>query len=324
MLSPMKSTIATSRWSRVLVRFGPWLAVFLATGCHDVTDLVAPADRIRIACTTGQVGDMLVHIGGQHVEVRTLMGPGVDPHLYKATPGDIRLLKSAAAIFYNGLHLEGRLADVLERLAERKPTFAVTDEIRRRAPERLRQAPEFAANFDPHVWFDVGLWADCADYATRKLIEVDPDHAADYRRNADDYIAELRTLDAETRRRIAEIPVEQRVLVTAHDAFGYFGRAYDIEVHGLQGISTADEADLGAINELVRLLVARKVKAVFIETSVPSKNIRSLIQGCEAAGHELRLGGELYSDAMGPDGSPAATYVGMIKYNVEQIVGALR
>ena len=156
----------------------------------------------------------------------------------------------------------------------------------------------------------------------RKLIEVDPAHAAAYRRQAEDYIAELRALDAETRRRWPRYP-SARLLITAHDAFGYFGRAYDVEVHGLQGISTADEADLGAINDLVRLLVARQVKAVFIETSVPSKNIRSLIQGCQAAGHPLVLGGEIYSDAMGPAGTPEGTYVGMIRYNVERIARAL-
>jgi len=298
--------------------------VTIASGCRDLTDLDPAAGHIRVVCTTGQVGDMLEHIGGEHVAVRTLMGPGVDPHLYKATPGDIRLLKSAKAIFYNGLHLEGRLAEVLEKLSDRKPTYAVIAEIEHSAPERLRHAPEFPTSYDPHVWFDVGLWADCADYATRKLMEVDPAHAADYRRNGDAYVATLRALDQETRRRLAEIPRSQRVLVTAHDAFGYFGRAYDVEVHGLQGISTADEADLGAINDLVRLLVERHVKAVFIETSVPSKNIRSLIQGCEAAGHPLVLGGELYSDAMGAVGTPEGTFTGMIKHNVDQIVRALQ
>jgi manganese/zinc/iron transport system substrate-binding protein len=266
---------------------------------------------------------MLAHIGGRYVDVRTLMGPGVDPHLYKATPGDIRLLKGAKVIFYNGLHLEGRLAEVLEKLHRRKPTFAVIDEIRERSPDRLRTAPEFAASYDPHIWFDVALWADCADYVARRLIEIDPLHATEYRQQADAYIAELRSLDAETRRSLAAILKRQRVLVTAHDAFGYFGRAYDVEVHGLQGISTADEADLGAINDLVRLLVERNVKAVFIETSVPSKNIRSLIQGCEAAGHRLVLGGEIYSDAMGPAGTPQGTYIGMIRYNVHKIVRAL-
>ncbi|HEY4307925.1 MAG TPA: zinc ABC transporter substrate-binding protein [Pirellulales bacterium] len=300
------------------------LCMLATSGCTDFADFGTDDQRIRVVCTTGQVGDMIAHLGGEHVEVRTLMGPGVDPHLYKATPGDIRLLKRATVIFYSGLHLEGRLADVLEKFSERKPTFAVSDEIREYSPDRLRRAPEFAASYDPHLWFDVGLWADCADYAARKLIEVDPAHADDYRRHADAYIADLRALDQQIRRRLAEIPAERRVLVTAHDAFGYFGRAYDVEVHGLQGISTADEADLGAINELVQMLVARHVKAVFIETSVPSKNIRSLIQGCDAAGHELALGGELYSDAMGPAGTPEGSYIGMIQYNVDQIVGALR
>jgi manganese/zinc/iron transport system substrate-binding protein len=296
----------------------------LLPGCGPLVGFADEDSRVRVVCTTGQVGDMLANIGGEHIDVRTLMGAGVDPHLYKATPGDIRLLKGAKVIFYNGLHLEGRLADVLEKLAERKPTFAVIDEIHRDHPERLRQAPEFPTNFDPHIWFDVGLWAECADYAARRLIEVDPAHAADYRKNADLYIARLKKLDADTRAQLAEIPKEQRVLVTAHDAFGYCGRAYDVEVHGLQGISTADEADLGAINDLVRLLTSRRVKAVFIETSVPPKNIRSLIQGCEAAGHPLTLGGELYSDAMGPAGTPEGTYVGMIEYNTQQIVRALR
>ncbi|HEY1598522.1 MAG TPA: zinc ABC transporter substrate-binding protein [Pirellulales bacterium] len=300
------------------------LVALAGLGCNQLADIGEGEGRVRIVCTTGQVGDMLAHIGGDHVDVRTLMGPGVDPHLYKATPGDIRLLKSAKAIFYNGLHLEGRLAEVLEKLSRRKPTIAVTDEIRQHNPDRLRQAPEFAASFDPHVWFDVGLWADCADYAATRLMEIDPTHASDYRRQADAYIAELRALDDETRRHLSEIPARGRVLVTAHDAFGYFGRAYDIEVHGLQGISTADEADLGAINDLVKLLVARQVKAVFIESSVPSKNIRSLIQGCEAAGHQLVLGGELYSDAMGPAGTPEGTYIGMIAFNVDQIERALQ
>ncbi len=296
----------------------------LLTGCYEAIDFDGQSGGIRVVCTTGQIGDMLANIGGEDVKVRTLMGAGVDPHLYKATPGDIRLLKSASIVFYNGLHLEGRLADVLEKFAERKPTYAVTDEIRRNSPQRLRHAPEFPASFDPHVWFDVGLWADCAAFAARKLAEVDPAHAAGYERRAAAYIAQLRALDDETRRRLAEIPAEQRVLVTAHDAFGYFGRAYDVEVHGLQGISTADEADLGAINALVRMLVARHVKAVFIETSVPSKNIRSLIEGCTAAGNQLAIGGELYSDAMGPSESPAGTYIGMIRFNVDQIARALR
>jgi manganese/zinc/iron transport system substrate-binding protein len=252
------------------------------------------------------------------------MGPGVDPHLYKATPGDIRRLKQADAIFYSGLHLEGRLAGVLEKLSEKKPAVAVTDGVRKNHPERLRTARQFAESYDPHVWFDVGLWADCAQYAAEQLIKLDPRHAADYRANAGRYVSELRALDGWCRQRILEIPKTQRVLVTAHDAFGYFGIAYGIEVHGLQGISTADEADLGALNDLVRLLVSRRIKAVFIESSVPRKSITSLIEGCDAAGHKVIIGGELYSDAMGQAGTVEGTYVGMIRYNVNETVSALK
>ena len=279
---------------------------------------------LSVVCTTGQVADMLENIGGAHVKVVALMGAGVDPHLYKATPGDIRRLKRADVIFYSGLHLEGRLAAVLEKLAEKKPAIAVTAGVRQSEPQRLRTAPQFAESYDPHVWFDVGLWADCSEYAAGKLIEFDPAHAADYRDNADRYVTQLRALDRWCRDRILEIPKTQRVLVTAHDAFGYFGDAYGIEVHGLQGISTADEADLGALNDLVRLLVGRRIKAVFIESSVPRKSITSLIEGCDAAGHKVVIGGELYSDAMGPRGTPEGTYMGMVQYNVDEVVNALK
>lgn len=279
---------------------------------------------LSVVCTTGQVADMLENIGGSHVNVVALMGPGVDPHLYKATPGDIRRLKRADVIFYSGLHLEGRLAAILEKLAEKKPAIAVTAGVREHQPRRLLTAPQFAESYDPHAWFDVGLWADCAEYAAGKLIELDPAHAAEYRANADRYVAQLRDLDRWCRERIREIPEKQRVLVTAHDAFGYFGRAFGIEVHGLQGISTADEADLGALNDLVRLLVSRRIKAVFIESSVPRKSITSLIEGCDAAGHKVVIGGELFSDAMGNPGTPEGTYVGMVQYNVNEIVNALK
>lgn len=308
----------------------PWLVVTLAglaVGC-DATSNTSRSDsedsRLRVVCTTAQVADLVSHVGGSHVVVETLMGDGVDPHLYKATPGDLRRLNQAEIIFYNGLHLEGRLADVLERLAEKKPVFAVTHQIEVDDPSRLRATPEFPGNYDPHVWFDVALWSQCAPYVSTCLAEVDPTHATDYDQHAAEYQRELSTLDEACRTAIATIPAEQRVLVTAHDAFGYFGDAYDIEVHGLQGISTVDEADLQSINALVDLLVTRGVKAIFVESSVPPKNIESLRQGCAARGHEVVVGGELYSDAMGPDGTPEGTYVGMVDYNVRTIVEALR
>lgn len=312
-----------------------WLAILLA-GCLALTPTLgcwtatgegptSPADhRSIVVCTTGQVGDMLHHLVGEHYQVVTLMGPGVDPHLYRPTPADMRKLNQAKIIFYNGLHLEGKLVEVLEKLAEQKPTFAVTAGLVEHSPERLRKPPHFAGYYDPHVWFDAALWAECVAYAAEKLASTDPTHAADYRQNATAYEAELKALDQECRQRLAEIPPEQRVLVTAHDAFGYFGRAYGIEVHGMQGISTADETDLGTVNELVKLIVARKVKAVFVETSVSPKKIASLREGCAAQGHELQLGAVLYSDALGAPSTPEASYVGTVRWNVKKIVEALR
>jgi manganese/zinc/iron transport system substrate-binding protein len=284
----------------------------------------APHNPVRVVCTTGMVADMLRNLGGSHVEVRALMGPGVDPHLYKATPRDVRALTSADVVFYSGLHLEGRLGELLERLHRWKPAYAVTDGLLQARDPRLRRLPGAEDVYDPHVWFDVSLWADCARWATEKLVALDPAHASDYRRNAERYLAALAALDQECRRRLAEIPEGRRVLVTAHDAFGYFGAAYNVEVHGLQGISTLAEADLGSVNELIDLLVARRIKAVFVESSVPVKNIRALVEGCAARGHHVAVGGELYSDALGPEGSSAGTYLGMVQHNLDTIVEALK
>jgi manganese/zinc/iron transport system substrate-binding protein len=251
------------------------------------------------------------------------MGPGVDPHQYKATLGDNRRLAEADAVFFSGLHLEGRMTDVLENLGERKPTFAVTHAILEHAPKRLRKPPQFAGGYDPHVWFDVELWSLTATYVADKLCELDPAHQDDFRRRAAKYVNELKALDQEVRERLATIPKQQRVLVTAHDAFEYFGRAYDVEVHGLQGISTADEASVATKQKLVDLLVSRKIKAVFVESSVPHQNVENLIDLCAGRGHKLIRGGELFSDAMGNAGTPESTYIGMIRYNVNTIAKAL-
>jgi manganese/zinc/iron transport system substrate-binding protein len=279
---------------------------------------------MRVVCTTGQVADVVRNIGGEHVEVEALMGPSVDPHQYKATLGDSRKLNGADVVFYNGMHLEGRMSDVLENMAERKPVFAVTRAIMQQAPDRLRKPPEFEGGYDPHVWFDVELWSLTAGYVADKLSELDPQHQDDFRQQAESYVAELKSLDEECRKALAAIPKQQRVLVTAHDAFGYFGAAYDIEVHGLQGISTADEADVATKQKLVELLVARRIKAVFVESSVPHQNVENLIDLCERRGHKLVRGGEVFSDAMGNEGTPEATYVGMMRYNVKTIVEALK
>jgi manganese/zinc/iron transport system substrate-binding protein len=274
---------------------------------------------INVVCTTGMVADLVRNIGGDRVKVTQIMGEGVDPHLYKASPGDVNLLTGADAIFYSGLHLEGKMADVFVRMARKKPTFAVTEYI---PEDRVLDNPEGA--FDPHLWFDVSLWREAAGVVRDALKAFDPAHAADYQARADSYQAELSKLHEYARTQLASIPKERRVLVTAHDAFRYFGRAYDIEVKGIQGISTESEAGVKEVNALVNFLVERKVKAVFVESSVSDKNIRALLEGCKARGHTVVIGGELFSDAMGKDGTPEGTYVGMVRHNVDTIVKALK
>jgi manganese/zinc/iron transport system substrate-binding protein len=265
------------------------------------------------------VADMVRNVGGDLVEVVQLMGEGVDPHLYKASPGDIRALNKAELIFYSGLHLEGKMADVFVRMARTKPTYAVTERI---GEERILETGD--QQFDPHVWFDVGLWSSTADVVAKALGEYDPTHAKEYEAAAQRHRDELKQLDEEVRQLIAEIPAEQRVLVTAHDAFHYFGRAYDIEVRAIQGISTEDEASVREINELIEFIGQRQIKAVFVETSISERNVRSLIEGCQSAGHEVIVGGELYSDAMGDPATPEGTYIGMVRHNAQTIVNALK
>jgi manganese/zinc/iron transport system substrate-binding protein len=274
---------------------------------------------IRIVCTTGMVADLVRKIGGDSVAVTQMMGDGVDPHLYKASPGDVNQLSQADAIFYSGLHLEGKMSEVFERMARKKPAIAVADSIP--ANKRIDNDGD---SFDPHVWFDVSLWREAGEVVRDRLKEFDPPHAEAYQKRADSYLSELAALHDETKTKLQTIPKERRVLVTAHDAFRYFGRAYDLEVKGIQGISTESEAGLKDVNDLVAFLVERKIKAVFVESSVPDKNVRALLEGCRARGHEIVIGGELFSDAMGKAGTPEGTYVGMVRHNVETIVKALK
>lgn len=273
---------------------------------------------IQVVCTTGMVADLARNVGGAHVAVRALMGEGVDPHLYKASPADVRELHRADIIFYSGLHLEGKLAELLERMRQRKPTVAVAERI---APEKLL-TDEHGAR-DPHVWFDVSLWSEAAAAVGEALAALDPPHAADYQAQQRVYQARLAQLHEEVRQRLATIPAQRRVLVTAHDAFRYFGRAYGIEVRAIQGISTDSEASVRQVAELVDFLTTRQVKAVFVETSVSDQNIKALLEGCQARGHKVVIGGALFSDAMGKAGTPEGTYEGMIRHNVQTIVAAL-
>jgi manganese/zinc/iron transport system substrate-binding protein len=279
---------------------------------------------IQLVCTTGQVADMLRNLGGEHVVVATMMGPGVDPHLYRESPSDIERLNSADAIFYNGVHLEGRMADLFERLAARQPTFAVTHSLVEAKDPRLRKPPEFEGYYDPHVWHYPTLWADCAQYVTSVLCQFDPSHRDDYLRNGAAYKKELLELDEYCRRRLAEIPEPQRVLVTAHDAFGYFCLTYGLESMPLGGVTTEEEVSIGRMEEVVNYLVERKIKAVFVESAVAPRIVEALIEPCRQRGHEVHIGGELYADALGPASSGAEIYAGMIKANVETIVQALK
>ena len=273
---------------------------------------------VRVVATTSMVADLAREIGGERVEVVSLMGPGVDPHLYNASEGDVGRMTRADLILYNGLHLEGKMADLLTRMAER--AAAVTDGIGR---SRLLDSPTYAGSYDPHVWMDVALWQDAARAVAEHLAALDTAHAAGYRERAGAYLAELDSLDAYVRRQAERIPAEQRVLVTAHDAFGYFGRAYGFEVRGLQGLSTATEAGTGDVQDLAEFVARREIPALFVESSVSPRNIEAVRAAVRARGFDVRIGGNLYSDALGGAGSGAETYEGMIRHNVDTIVGAL-
>jgi len=275
---------------------------------------------LNVVATTGMVADAAARIGGDRVRVVGLMGPGIDPHLYKASEGDVRRLQEADLVLYNGLHLEAKMGEVLGRLGATRPARAVASAV---APGDLRAAPGFSGAHDPHLWFDVRLWRDAVTAVGEALAAVDPQGAPDYRRRLDEYRAELDSLDAWVRRRVATVPESSRVLATAHDAFGYFGRAYGLEVRGLQGTSTATEAGTRDVQDLAAFLADRRVPAVFVESSVPPRAIEALRAAVRARGHDVRLGGSLYSDALGDPGGPAATYVGMVRANVTTIVEAL-
>ncbi|MBY6276688.1 metal ABC transporter solute-binding protein, Zn/Mn family [Symbiobacterium thermophilum] len=308
--------VARLRFGLVLLALGIALA---AAGCGAGRTGTAAGERIPVVATTGMVADLVRNIGGERVAVTALMGPGVDPHLFKPTEGDVARLQQARIIFYNGLHLEGRMGDILVKMAREKPTVAVAERI----PEERLLITEDGVE-DPHIWFDVSLWMAAAEVVRDALAELDPDGQSTYEQNARAYLDELAELDEWVRAELATVPAARRVLVTAHDAFGYFGRAYDVEVAGLQGISTAVEYGLADLERTIDLLVGRQIKAVFIESSVPRSAIEALVAGAAARGHAVTIGGELFSDAMGAEGTPEGTYVGMIRHNVRTIADALR
>ncbi|MFD2245086.1 metal ABC transporter solute-binding protein, Zn/Mn family [Pontibacter ruber] len=295
----------------------------LLSGCklEDTKAPVAAGKRMKVVTTTGILKDAVQHIIGDAADVEAIMGSGVDPHLYKATQGDLNKLTEADIIIYNGLHLEGKMGEVLEKLSRLKTVVAATEGI---PQDKLRRSPQFQDSFDPHVWFDVALWQAVVAHLSQELQKKDPQHAELYQKNTAAYLQQLTALDAYTKAEIRSIPENQRILITAHDAFGYFGDAYNIQVRGLQGISTVSEFGLQDVSGLVNFIVKNKIKAVFVESSVSPKAIEAVVQGSRQKGHEVRIGGTLFSDALGADGTPEGTYEGMVRYNVRNIVTSLK
>ena len=299
----------------------------VVTGCgSDRGGEAAAAEigdrRVKVTTTTNFITDTVRQIGGNRVEVTGLMGPGVDPHLYKASAGDVGSLRDADVIFYGGLQLEGKMADLLDKLEETQTTVAVTEDLPR---ENLLEPPQgVAEQYDPHVWFDVANWKIVSRTIAEALKEKDPEHAAHYDANLERFLAELEETDGYVRDRMAEIPRERRLLVTSHDAFEYFGRAYDVDVAAIQGISTAAEATTADVNRVAELLVEREVKAVFVESSVPRQTIEAVLAAADERGQRARVGGELYTDAAGDEGTREGTYVGMVRANADKIAEALR
>ena len=270
----------------------------------------------RILATTGMVADMVQHIVGDSATVEALMHAGVDPHLYKASQGDLRKILDADYLFYNGVHLEGKLASILEKQARVKPVVAVGDGL----PGLI---PVGEGIYDPHIWFDVSLWKAATAHAAEALENLNPENRIYYQKNAQAYMEQLDSLDIWIHQRIGTIPADKRVLITAHDAFSYFGRAYGVEVRGLQGISTLSEFGLQDVSNLVNFIVTRQIPAVFVESSVSDRSLKAVLAGVHQRGGDVHIGGNLFSDAMGTPGTPEGTYIGMVKYNVNTIVEAL-
>jgi len=277
-------------------------------------------DRPHIVCTTSIIGDIVEQIVGDKMTVHTLMGPGVDPHLYKPIENDIMQIASADIIFYNGLHLEAQMEDIFEKMEYYKTTVAVTREI---PQEKLHASFEYDNHYDPHVWFHIPLWISTVKTIAQTVSKKDPEHRHLYLDRAEQFINQCQKLFQETKKILHTIPQEKRILITGHDAFQYFAQAYDFEVIGLQGISTESQVGSQDIQQLIDFIVEHQVPAIFIETSTPMRNIQALQEGVVQKGFSVDIGGELFSDALGSVGTPAGTYLGMIQANVSTIAHAL-
>lgn len=277
---------------------------------------------IRITATTTILADLVHEIGGAHIDVSSLMGPGVDPHLYQAGAGAVSKLQDSDIVAHHGLHLEGKMGDIFRSLDKQgHHSICLEDGL---DPLSLLSDENNPEVHDPHIWFDVSIWKQAANHVATQLALYDPENASDYEMNLESYLAKLDELETYIHDRVTELPKDQRVLITAHDAFRYFGRAYGIDVRGLQGISTDAEASTSAVSDLATLIATKRIRAIFIESSVPVKNVEALQDATKARGFDVEIGGKLYSDALGDPSSDAGSYIGMVRANVDTIVNALK
>ena len=276
--------------------------------------------KLNVVTTTSMITDLVKNIGGDYINLQGLMGSGVDPHLYKASEGDVSKLANADIIFYNGLHLEGKLVEVFEKMKTQK-TVAIADALDKNT---LIGSEYFASNYDPHIWFNTDYWIQATQFVVEKLSEAIPEQKATFEANGTNYIKQLEALKSELSSTIETLSTEKRILVTAHDAFNYFGKSFGFEVVGLQGLSTATEAGVQDVQKLSSFIIDNNVKAIFIESSVPKRTIEALQAAVNSKGHDVKIGGLLFSDALGNAETPEGTYIGMFKYNVNTIVNALK
>ena len=297
-----------------------FIILLLTIICINCKEEKKTNGKLNVVTTTTMITDLVQNIGGEHINLQGLMGSGVDPHLYKASEGDVTKLSNADIIFYNGLHLEGKLVEVFEKMKNKK-TIAISDAI---DTSTLIGSDYFASNYDPHIWFNVDYWIQATQFVVNKLSEAIPDQKVAFETNGANYIKKLQALKVNIKNIIETLPQEKRILVTAHDAFNYFGKAFGFEVVGLQGLSTATEAGVQDVQKLAAFIIEKKLKAIFVESSVPKRTIEALQAAVKSKNHDVSIGGTLYSDALGNAGTIEGTYIGMFEYNVNTIVNALK
>ena len=295
--------------------------LIVSFSCSKGEQSGSQSDLINVVTTTGMINDIVVNLGGDLLESRALMGPGIDPHLYKASAGDVSVLSNADIIFYNGLHLEGKMSEIFEKMKNQGiNTVAVAESVDK---SRLISPEEYQGNYDPHVWFDITLWVSAVESVKQTLKKYDPKNADIYESNAKGYLLKLNELQGYVLNKVSSIPLDKRVLITAHDAFNYFGKGYKFEVIGLQGISTDTEASTSDVQKISSIIVERKIPSIFIESSVSSRYIEAVKAAVKSKGFNVKLGGLLYSDALGNPGTDEGTYIGMFRYNIDTIAAAL-